>query len=229
MRRGTAVVFACAAGVCAAPYALATITASPAQQLQSVSSATLAPPTGLTVARGGLGTCVPAVAFEVDLSWVASSLATGYQNLQDAYFAGVHAQGFLGVTTPKWDAVAGSFFGASRGLFWYAPWLLLALPGFVLLLRRRGWRTRGASEDEPWHQPRSVVRQDRRHHDRHQGERVEGRGITQADDKEARDDRPGRLADVPDRSEDAHGSAEAPCRSEIGDERVGHQRDRGNP
>src|SRR5205814_2035898 len=32
--------------------------------------------------------------------------------------------------------------------------------------------------------------------DDHEGERVEGRGITQGDDEEARDDRPGRLANV---------------------------------
>jgi hypothetical protein len=76
-RRG-GVVLASALSLCAAPCALATITASPAQQSQAVSSATLAPPTGVTVARGGVGTCVPAVSFEIDLSWVASSLATGY-------------------------------------------------------------------------------------------------------------------------------------------------------
>jgi hypothetical protein len=69
-----------------------------------------------------------------------SPFATGYQHLSSAFFAGVHAKGLLGVTTPKAEAFLGSFFGTSRGVFYFAPWLALALPGFWLLLRRPGWR-----------------------------------------------------------------------------------------
>jgi hypothetical protein len=72
-----------------------------------------------------------------------SPFATGYQHLGSSFFAGVHSQGFLGVTTPKAEAFFGSFFGTSRGLFYFAPWLVLALPGFWFLLRRPGWRGEG--------------------------------------------------------------------------------------
>src|SRR6266446_370659 len=64
--------------------------------------------------------------------------------------------------------------------------------------------------------------------DRHESEYIEGRGITEPDDQETRDDRPGCLAKVPDGPEYTHGSAEAPCRCKIGDQRVGHWRHRGN-
>jgi hypothetical protein len=72
-----------------------------------------------------------------------SPLATGYSHLAQAFFARVHETGLLGVSTPKWAAFSGSFFGPSRGLFWFAPWLLFALPGIYLLLRRREWRAEG--------------------------------------------------------------------------------------
>src|SRR6266446_5811637 len=47
--------------------------------------------------------------------------------------------------------------------------------------------------------------------DGHEGERIEGRGIAQPANQEARDDRPGRLANIPNGSEHTHGSAETPC------------------
>src|SRR5215469_9323156 len=43
----------------------------------------------------------------------------------------------------------------------------------------------------------------------HGGEHVEGRRISQSADQKSRDHRAGRLADVPDGSEHAHGGAEA--------------------
>src|SRR6516165_3090624 len=71
------------------------------------------------------------------------------------------------------------------------------------------------------------------HHDQsdrdksdHGGEHVEGRRISQSADQESRNHRAGRLADVPDGSEHAHGGAEAPRRGKICDERIGHRRNR---
>ena len=59
-------------------------------------------------------------------------IASGYGHLADEFFSKMHQKGFMGVSTPRWEAFVGSFFAPSRGLFAYAPWLLLALPGFAL-------------------------------------------------------------------------------------------------
>jgi hypothetical protein len=48
-----------------------------------------------------------------------------------------HDSGFLSLTLPNWDAFWGITFGLFRGLFVLSPWLLLAVPGFVLW-----WQTR---------------------------------------------------------------------------------------
>jgi hypothetical protein len=69
-------------------------------------------------------------------------LEIAYRYLPPGYFVDVK-QGFFGVIGPRWDAFVGSFFGTSRGFFYLAPWLLLALPGFFWLLRRPGWRLEG--------------------------------------------------------------------------------------
>jgi hypothetical protein len=52
-----------------------------------------------------------------------------------------HHTGFMSITYPHLDALWGLMFGSFRGLFIRAPWLLLALPGYVLWWRaglRRG-------------------------------------------------------------------------------------------
>src|SRR6266436_4925980 len=64
--------------------------------------------------------------------------------------------------------------------------------------------------------------------DRHQGERIEGRGIAKPADQKTGDDRPGRLTDIPNRPEHAHRGAETPRRGEIGNQRVGDRRHRGD-
>ncbi len=51
-------------------------------------------------------------------------------------YAADHAHGLLGMTYPHADAVWGSLFAADNGLFVLMPWLLLAIPGGVLLWRR---------------------------------------------------------------------------------------------
>lgn len=63
-----------------------------------------------------------------------SPLRTGYDATQT--FAHFHQQGFLGISELRGEAFWGSFFIRSNGLFVLSPWLLLAVPGVVLLWRR---------------------------------------------------------------------------------------------
>jgi hypothetical protein len=72
-----------------------------------------------------------------------SPLTLGYQHESQQIYAHIRTSGFFGLKEPAWDAFSGSFFGTARGLFFYSPWLLLALPGVYLVLRRRGWRGEG--------------------------------------------------------------------------------------
>jgi len=44
---------------------------------------------------------------------------------------------FMGLGTPNWPAFSNTLFTPYRGLFFSAPWLLLAVPGAVVLLLRR--------------------------------------------------------------------------------------------
>src|SRR5690606_30156647 len=62
-------------------------------------------------------------------------LESAYLHLADAAYQPWHLGGFLGIRTPDPQAFALSFFGALRGLFVLAPFLLLALPGLWLLPR----------------------------------------------------------------------------------------------
>jgi hypothetical protein len=57
-------------------------------------------------------------------------------------FAHHHQQGFLGLTGPSWNAFVGSTVAPDNGLLIFSPWLLLALPGTILL-----WRRGGAARD----------------------------------------------------------------------------------
>jgi hypothetical protein len=63
-----------------------------------------------------------------------SPLRTGYDATQT--FAHFHQQGFLGISELRAEAFWGSFFTPDNGLFVLSPWLLLAIPGGVLLWRR---------------------------------------------------------------------------------------------
>jgi hypothetical protein len=63
---------------------------------------------------------------------------TGYAHLDPAsVYAAGQAGGVLGVGWPRPDVALALAGGARRGLLVYAPWLLLAFPGAVLLWRRR--------------------------------------------------------------------------------------------
>jgi hypothetical protein len=58
----------------------------------------------------------------------------------------LHRQGLMGLGLPSLDALFGVTFSPARGLFLLSPWLLLALPGFLQMLRQRGLPRRLA----PW-------------------------------------------------------------------------------
>ena len=53
---------------------------------------------------------------------------------------GYRQQAFFGLGLPAWEAMRGITFGAFRGLFFGAPWLLLAIPGGAWWVRRGGAR-----------------------------------------------------------------------------------------
>ncbi|MDY7227012.1 hypothetical protein [Hyalangium rubrum] len=64
-------------------------------------------------------------------------LESGYKYLNDAAYQPWHLGGFLGIRYPDPRAFVLSYFSPLRGLFTLSPFLLLALPGLVLL-RRQG-------------------------------------------------------------------------------------------
>jgi hypothetical protein len=65
-------------------------------------------------------------------------LPVGYH--YSALWQNQHSTGFMSLTYPKVDALWGILFSPYRGLFFYSPVLLLALPGFIYLWRRRTYR-----------------------------------------------------------------------------------------
>jgi hypothetical protein len=87
-----------------------------------------------------------AVAVPIGLALLYNQIAfgnpfsPGYAHLASG-FAQVHAKGLFGVTTPKPEALWGSFFSISRGLFVYSPWLIAAIVGLFALARRREHRS----------------------------------------------------------------------------------------
>ncbi|HUQ02397.1 MAG TPA: hypothetical protein VM261_07865 [Kofleriaceae bacterium] len=64
-----------------------------------------------------------------------SPFKTGYAASQT--FAHFHQKGFLGMDQLRWEAFTGSTIAPDNGLFVFCPALLLALPGWVLMARRR--------------------------------------------------------------------------------------------
>jgi hypothetical protein len=79
---------------------------------------------GLVVAAGWMWYNVTIFGGPLELGYSRSELWTDQ-----------HHTGFMSLTTPTLDAVWGITFSPFRGLFLLAPWLLLALPGFVLWWR----------------------------------------------------------------------------------------------
>jgi hypothetical protein len=67
--------------------------------------------------------------------WAAfgTPLPIGYEH--SALWQQQHQTGFLSITYPHMQALWGLTFGLYRGMFTRAPWLLLALPGYVIWWR----------------------------------------------------------------------------------------------
>jgi hypothetical protein len=68
-------------------------------------------------------------------------MTTGYAWLTNPFFTRMHRQGFMGLGVPKLGKVWFHFFSPRKGFFFFAPWLLLAVPGWWHL---RGKEARGA-------------------------------------------------------------------------------------
>jgi hypothetical protein len=70
----------------------------------------------------------------------------GYFHEDLQQFQLVHnAQNRLGLTLPEWSRVGALLWGSYRGLFYYAPILILAPPGWIVLAVRRRWDVLGVS------------------------------------------------------------------------------------
>lgn len=95
-----------------------------------------APPRDLRgLVYAALGAAVP-IALLLFYHWQAfgSPFKTGYDYSQT--FAHFHQQGFLGMTSLRWEAFVGSTVAADNGLVFLSPMLLLALPGWIVMARR---------------------------------------------------------------------------------------------
>jgi hypothetical protein len=64
-----------------------------------------------------------------------SPFLTGYSFLASE-FAKIHSQGLLGIGLPNLGHAWLSLLSPAKGLFFFAPWLVLAIPGFILYTRR---------------------------------------------------------------------------------------------
>jgi hypothetical protein len=85
---------------------------------------------------------VPPLATLLVYQWACfeSPFKTGYHYLTNPVFSAWHSKGFLGLASFSLTSLAGRHFSADDGLFYYSPFLLLALPGLVLMFRRRELR-----------------------------------------------------------------------------------------
>lgn len=83
-----------------------------------------------------IGGVIPgALLITYDLVAFGTPLPIGYAH--SALWQDQHTTGFMSLTYPQPDALWGLTFGAFRGLFVRAPWLLLALPAYVIWWRSR--------------------------------------------------------------------------------------------
>ncbi|HUG16696.1 MAG TPA: hypothetical protein VMM78_16950 [Thermomicrobiales bacterium] len=88
---------------------------------------------------GTLG-ALPAFAVLAAYDWIAfgTILPVGYEH--SALWQEQHDTGFMSLTHPHWNAIWGVSFSPFRGLFYFAPVLLLAIPGIWIALRSRDQR-----------------------------------------------------------------------------------------
>ena len=96
----------------------------------------LASPRALAMAA--LGAALPLLAM-AHFHWSAfgAPWATPYSHLENPEFVRDLAPGFLGISPPTWERFQGSLFAPYLGLFFWAPWIALALGAAPLLLRKR--------------------------------------------------------------------------------------------
>jgi len=77
-----------------------------------------------------------------DMAIYGTLLPAGYA-YSEQWQTEVHT-GFMTLTTPSLARLWGITFSSYRGLFFFSPFLLFALPGFLVLWRRQGGRALGA-------------------------------------------------------------------------------------
>lgn len=82
---------------------------------------------------GGLPPGLLLIAY--DLAVFGTILPVGYAH--SALYTDIHSQGLISLVGPNAPALWGISFSRFRGLFFVAPILLLAIPGFVIWARRR--------------------------------------------------------------------------------------------
>lgn len=97
---------------------------------------------GRAVVWGTLGALPPLLTLAA-VNWIAfgTPRPVGYEH--SALWQEQHDTGFLSITYPHWDAIWGITFSPFRGLFFFAPVLLLAVVGTRWVLRSRQQRTVG--------------------------------------------------------------------------------------
>lgn len=88
-----------------------------------------------------LGMVFPAILL-LSYNWIAfgSVLKLSYHY---SVFSDRHHEFFQGLTFPDFRVLFIILFSEYRGLFFYSPWLLLAFPGFSLMLKRKDFRLEG--------------------------------------------------------------------------------------
>jgi hypothetical protein len=69
-------------------------------------------------------------------SCFGSPLASGYGFLVHGHFAAVHDRGLWGMVTPSFSRLGTILFSPNKGLWFYSPWLLLAIPALVMAIAR---------------------------------------------------------------------------------------------
>lgn len=75
-----------------------------------------------------------------NLSAFGSPFDIGYAHHATEQFAQVHSEDNpLGLRSPDWSRAVPLLWGRYRGLFFYAPILLLAVPGWFALMARKRW------------------------------------------------------------------------------------------
>lgn len=85
----------------------------------------------------GVAALAAAIPIGVLLTYHAICFGSPWRTGYDASttFAVFHQQGFLGITELRWEAFHGSMIRPDNGLVFLAPWLLIAIPGSVVLAR----------------------------------------------------------------------------------------------